>query len=99
MVAADPDPDDRSTASDERRPHRTSVPSPCPGRPPQGRRGSVSMVAVTRRPSGGLVLFAVLTLAALIVFIALGTWQLERKAWKEALIETLDERLTATPMA
>ena len=30
------------------------------------------------------------------VLIALGTWQLERKAWKEALIATLSERL-ATP--
>ena len=33
------------------------------------------------------------------VLIALGTWQLERKAWKEALIATLGERLTAPPGA
>jgi surfeit locus 1 family protein len=41
-----------------------------------------------------------LIVPALIVFaglIALGTWQLERKAWKEALIETLTARLAAPP--
>jgi surfeit locus 1 family protein len=32
------------------------------------------------------------------VLIALGTWQIERKAWKEALIARLAERLAAPPM-
>jgi surfeit locus 1 family protein len=36
---------------------------------------------------------------AFAVLIALGTWQLQRKAWKEALIGALDERLAATPAA
>jgi surfeit locus 1 family protein len=36
-------------------------------------------------------------LAALAVLLGLGTWQLERKAWKEALIATLDRRLAAPP--
>jgi cytochrome oxidase assembly protein ShyY1 len=39
-------------------------------------------------------------LAALATFVALGTWQVERKAWKEALIASLDARLSAlaTPL-
>jgi cytochrome oxidase assembly protein ShyY1 len=38
-------------------------------------------------------------LAALVVLLGLGTWQLERKAWKEALIATLDHRLNDAPIA
>ena len=34
---------------------------------------------------------------ALGVLVALGTWQLERKAWKEALIAELDAKLAAPP--
>ena len=37
--------------------------------------------------------------AALVVLLGLGTWQLERKAWKEALIVTLDHRLNDAPIA
>jgi surfeit locus 1 family protein len=43
-----------------------------------------------------------LLLPALLVFavlIALGTWQIERKAWKEALIASLSERLATPPRA
>lgn len=36
-------------------------------------------------------------LFAFIVLIGLGTWQVERKAWKEALIASLAERLAAPP--
>jgi surfeit locus 1 family protein len=50
--------------------------------------------AATRR---GLVVPSIVVLAALAVLLALGTWQLERKAWKEALIATLDQRLAAAP--
>ena len=32
----------------------------------------------------------------LAILVALGLWQLERKAWKEALISTLEQRLAAT---
>jgi surfeit locus 1 family protein len=37
-------------------------------------------------------------LAALAIFVGLGTWQVQRKAWKEALIDTLEQRLSATPI-
>lgn len=36
---------------------------------------------------------------AFLVLIGLGTWQLERKSWKEALIASLTERLAAPPEA
>jgi surfeit locus 1 family protein len=38
------------------------------------------------------------TLVGVILLIGLGTWQLERKAWKEALIGALDERIAAEPV-
>ncbi len=38
-------------------------------------------------------------LAAFAVLVALGTWQIQRKAWKESLIATLTERLAAPPVA
>ena len=46
----------------------------------------------------GLILPGIVALMAFATLIALGTWQLERKAWKEALIETLTRRLAATPV-
>ena len=49
-----------------------------------------------RRSWLGLLIPALLAFAAL---VALGTWQLERKAWKEALIAALTERLAAPPAA
>jgi surfeit locus 1 family protein len=44
-----------------------------------------------------VVVPAILTLIVLAALLALGTWQISRKAWKEALIETLTQRLTAPP--
>jgi surfeit locus 1 family protein len=46
---------------------------------------------------GGLLIPGVAALAALVLLVALGTWQLQRKAWKEGLIETLVQRLNAPP--
>jgi surfeit locus 1 family protein len=59
----------------------------------------VIAAAGTRRRAGGLLLFGALALAAFCTLIGLGTWQLERKAWKEALIDTIEQRVTASPAA
>jgi len=47
----------------------------------------------------GLLIPSLALLLVLAVLLALGTWQLQRKAWKEALIATLDGRLAASPVA
>jgi surfeit locus 1 family protein len=51
------------------------------------------------RPQAALLIPGLLALAAFLVLLALGTWQVERKAWKEGLIAALDERLAAPPLA
>src|SRR5438034_158587 len=48
---------------------------------------------MTRR----LLVPSLLALAGFAVLLALGTWQVERKFWKEALIAMLAERLGAPP--
>ncbi len=55
------------------------------------------MSAAPRQLRTGLALPLVFALVALVTFIGLGTWQLQRKAWKEALIATLEQRLAASP--
>lgn len=45
----------------------------------------------------GLILPVILTIAAVGALVWLGTWQLQRKAWKEALIDKLESRLSAPP--
>jgi cytochrome oxidase assembly protein ShyY1 len=45
-----------------------------------------------------LLIPAVMTLGALVVFIGLGTWQIERKTWKEGLIDMLTRRLESEPV-
>jgi surfeit locus 1 family protein len=47
---------------------------------------------------GGLAVPILFALAAFLTFIGLGTWQIQRKAWKEALIATLEQRLSAAPV-
>lgn len=54
------------------------------------------MRGADRRAS--LLVPGVTVLAALLVLLGLGTWQVERKAWKEALIETLQRRAAAPPV-
>jgi cytochrome oxidase assembly protein ShyY1 len=46
----------------------------------------------------GIVVPAAFALLGLIVLLGLGTWQIERKAWKEALIATLAQRLGGAPV-
>jgi len=55
-------------------------------------------VASARRSSRGFAVPILFTLVAVASFIALGTWQLQRKAWKEALIESLEQRLSSPPV-
>jgi surfeit locus 1 family protein len=52
--------------------------------------------AATRR---GLLIPALTTIVIVMVLLALGVWQLERRTDKLALIATLDERLAAAPVA
>jgi surfeit locus 1 family protein len=40
-----------------------------------------------------------IVVTALAVLVSLGAWQLERRVWKERLIETLTQRLSAPPVA
>ena len=46
----------------------------------------------------GLLIPSLATIIAFVVLFALGTWQLQRKAWKEDLIATLTRQLTAAPV-
>ncbi len=52
-----------------------------------------------RATRAGTIAFVIGALAAFAVLVWLGTWQLQRKAWKEALIDTLEARLAAPPVA
>ena len=47
----------------------------------------------------GLVIPSIAAASAFAVLIGLGTWQVQRKAWKEALIATVSERFAAPPTA
>ena len=54
--------------------------------------------APARRLRAGLAVPVAFALVALAAFIGLGTWQLQRKAWKDALIASLEQRLSAPPV-
>lgn len=47
----------------------------------------------------GLLWPTVAMLAALAILLGLGTWQLQRKAWKEGLLAEIAARTTAAPIA
>lgn len=42
---------------------------------------------------------AVLATVVLALLLALGTWQMQRLAWKEALIATIDSRIASAPLS
>lgn len=52
---------------------------------------------MARVRTAGLVAPALATLAALCLLTALGTWQLQRKAWKEGLLRAIAERSGQPP--
>ena len=54
---------------------------------------------MTDERAGSLFVPAASALLGLAVLLGLGTWQLERKAWKEDLIARLDRRLSEAPVA
>jgi surfeit locus 1 family protein len=47
------------------------------------------------RPQGGLLIPSIAALLALVLLVSLGTWQVERRAWKQNLIATINSRLAA----
>jgi surfeit locus 1 family protein len=55
--------------------------------------------AERRAAEGGVLVPSLATLVALAVLIGLGSWQLQRKDWKEALLTSLAQRLSAPPVA
>ena len=50
------------------------------------------------RARRGLIGPAIVAAVAFSILIGLGVWQLQRRAWKEALIETMSQRAVARPI-
>lgn len=59
---------------------------------------SSQSAAPARPPRRPLVWPTLAMLPALVLLIGLGTWQLQRKAWKEGLIAKIEARVTTTPI-
>src|SRR5260221_13080576 len=47
----------------------------------------------------GVLIPSIAAASAFAVLLSLGLWQLDRKAWKEGLIATIGQRLSAPPVA
>jgi surfeit locus 1 family protein len=54
--------------------------------------------AAPERRRRGLIVPALSTLIGLALLIGLGVWQLQRKAWKEGLIDQITRRMNAAPV-
>jgi surfeit locus 1 family protein len=55
----------------------------------------------TPRPPRGVVVLAVMTMAfaaGIVLFVSLGSWQVQRLAWKRDLIERVESRIHAEPV-
>ena len=63
-------------------------------------RSIVADSASTKKGGGlvGRIAGIVLVLVALAILLALGTWQMERLAWKEGLLASIAERRAAPPV-
>ncbi len=59
----------------------------------------MSAADAPEQPRRGLLLPVLTVAAALLVLVGLGVWQLERRVWKDRLIATLEQRLSAEPVA
>ena len=55
-------------------------------------RADAGAAVTAARGEAGLLIPGACALVGLVVLLGLGIWQLERKAWKEALIATLTRR-------
>jgi surfeit locus 1 family protein len=56
------------------------------------------MALLTHMRDRGLALPLAATLAGLVILLALGSWQLQRRAWKEELIATMEARSAVAPL-
>ncbi|MBI1621993.1 SURF1 family protein [Aquamicrobium zhengzhouense] len=57
----------------------------------------MSDTQVQNRWTLGSIVFVGGVLVALVILLGLGTWQMQRLGWKEALISTIDQRVASEP--
>lgn len=55
-------------------------------------------VYVSLKSHRGFAVLSIVALAVLTALVSLGTWQVNRLAWKEELIQAVDERIKARPI-
>jgi len=58
----------------------------------------VTFPAGPERRRRGLFVPALFTIVGLVLLIGLGVWQLERKAWKEGLVDQITRRMNTAPV-
>src|SRR5262249_9266693 len=94
VAAADPAGDACAAAPPQGAADRAAIP---PRRRRRPARTAGARMTAARPAWRGLVIPSVFAAAALAVLLGLGTWQVERRAWKEALIGEITQRLAAAP--